>query len=92
MSFYNKLTADQVNAVHNLINFLERLRIIGHLSTTTYQTYEALNIIGEMEPAPWGDTNYGLVKNNYNPDKTKILEQELLERIFGKLDKRYPKY
>jgi hypothetical protein len=69
MDFYSKLTVDQVHAVHGLLNFLERLRVTGHFDLRTLRKEEF----------------YSIIKDGYNPDKTRIMQHELLEKIFGRL-------
>lgn len=37
--FYDKLTAEQVNAVHKLYRFLRRLKVVGLMNTITKRVY-----------------------------------------------------
>ena len=87
MTFYSKLTADQVKATYALITFLERLKAIGHLEIHTERSMEGEggDIFGEYVLHDFTGADYSLVKDKYTNDRGHIDAIILLEKLFGKL-------
>ena len=84
--FYSKLNMDQVAATYVLFRFLERLKIIGHISAHTEQAeVDSGDIFGQYELHDLTGADYSIVKDGYTTDKRHIDAISELERIFGRL-------
>lgn len=86
MNFYDRLTMEQVGSTYKLVNFLKRLRVIGDLKAHT----EGISGLQLHADDPYFFTDfsgrdYCIVKDGYSPERTKMDETELLEKIFGRV-------
>jgi len=82
--FYDKLTMEEVAKFYKLLNFLRRLRIIGHLEAHTEQVE---NVVYEMEAytlVDMTDANYRVVKDSYSSSRERISAEDLLEKLYGR--------
>lgn len=83
---------EQVASTYTLINFLKRLRIIGHLEAHTEQDDNVVYQMGAYDLVDMTDANYKIVKDGYTSSRQSIWQEELLEKLFGRLSsKRYHK-
>lgn len=85
---FTQIPIDKVRAVRSLLMFLRRLRATGELHTTLYRKFTANAWI----EADYQFDNclkvnldeYTMVKVEYNPDKSSMDQEEVLESIFGR--------
>jgi hypothetical protein len=90
VTFYSKLTADQVSSTYQLFKMLQRLRVIGHLSAHTEKAVEdGGDVFGDYTIHDFTGADYSVVKDGYSSDKTKICQEELLEKVFGRISRRH---
>ena len=83
--FYSRLTMDQVSATYKLIRFLERLKVIGHLSAHTEKESSNSWALGNYDLHDLTGADYAIVKDGYSHGKNHIDEIIELEHIFGRL-------
>ena len=85
--YYSKLTVDQVAATYTLFRFLERLKIIGHITAHTEQaSFDTLSDpYSQLDIYDFTGADYSIVKDGYSKDKRHIDAISELERLFGRL-------
>lgn len=77
---------DQVSATYNLFKFLKRLRVIGHLEAHTEPAAEQSgDIFGDYVMCDMTGADYSIVKDWYDPSRGRIDQDELLEKLFGRI-------
>lgn len=84
MSFYDNLNSDQMTSFYSLVNFLQRLRVIGHLEAHTVQASNYSEPFGAGDVWDFATTElYAIEKDGYTPDKSNIDMIEKIEAVFG---------
>jgi hypothetical protein len=84
VSFYANLSAEQVAATYNLMKFLRRLRVIGRLEAHT-EPAEDFEAFGHEACFNFSPAIYSIVKDGYSHDRGHMDSEELLERMFGRI-------
>lgn len=89
MSYYRNLTVEQVTSFYALIKFLRRLKVIGVLEARTIETHpDIIKISDEYDLIDMTNAHYGIVKEGYSPNRIPMLQEELLEKLFGRLSNK----
>jgi hypothetical protein len=76
---------DQVTNTYGLINLLRRLRVIGTLHAHTEPAEKLDGRVGHYEFIDFSGSDYAIIKDYYDPAKTGMEQEELLEKIFGRV-------
>lgn len=84
--FYDKLTAEQVTTFYNIVKFLRRLRVIGTFHTKTVQATSEIDVLGIYDIIDMTDAIYGIKKVGYDKTKGLMDSEELLEKMFGRIN------
>lgn len=83
IGMYEKLTAEQVTAFYQLVNFLRRLRVIGTLYAKTVPASQETVILDNYDLIDMTMAIYGIRKLGYDTSRGIIDAEERLEKIFG---------
>lgn len=88
MGFYERLTMEQVSKAYQLMTFLKRLRVIGHLEahTESAQSLSRLELDDVYCLIDMQGRDYSIVKDGYSHERQSIDQIELLEQIFGRIE------
>jgi hypothetical protein len=82
--FYSKLNQHEVNSLYLLLNLLERLRAIGHLSAHTEEA-DSGDLFGTYADVyDFTNAGYSVIKDGYDSSKKRVNVIENIERVLGR--------
>jgi hypothetical protein len=85
VTFYKDLDQHQVVALHKLIRFLRRLRVIGKLHTTTMTNRTPTDPLSfAMDEIAL--SRYWIRYDDYTSDTSEMDVEEKLESVFGRMN------
>lgn len=85
---YTQIPIEKVKAVRSLLMMLRRLRATGHLQTTLYRKFTSNNWVEadyQFDSCLKANLDeYTMVKIDYDPDRSTMDQEEILEGLFGR--------
>ena len=82
--YYHEISREQVAATRKLLYVLRKVRATGTLHITVVSSHFLSSNPGDIFKLD--ESAFTIIKDEYSPDMYSMNQEEMLEKIFGRLD------